>query len=419
MKKFILSVMMFCCAMVMPVQAEDTDISTLDNVVYIEPVSIAAGSQYTLSVNMKNAVEAEGFGFDLYLPEGIMVATDGDGFPMVELSTQRTTAKKTNSFDAAFQSDGSLRVLAASTNASTISGNDGEVCLITIQVASNVSAGTYPMYLRKVAISDTEAQSHRTEQVESTITVTAPADTRTILDESSTTIPDEAENVNVRVRRTIKAGNWSTICLPFSMTEEQVKSAFGEDVLLGDFTGCDVDDVTGSISVNFSDVTAIEANHPYIIKVSEDIAEFTVDGVDITPEEEPVVDRDEETTGTGRNKKTTYNSFIGTYVAETVIPDYALFLNDNKFWFSTGISKMDAFRGYFDFVTAGAEYDEESLLARSISLSFYNSETTGIKTVAKRTATDGAIYNINGQRVNGQILPKGIYIKDNKKVFVR
>ena len=100
-------------------------------------------------------------------------------------------------------------------------------------------------------------------------------------------------------------------------------AAFGDDVQLADFTGCDVDDTTGDIRVNFSDVTAIEANHPYIIKVSEPVTEFFADGVDITPEEEPYIDRDEETTGSGRNKKTTYNSFIGTYVAETVVPDYA------------------------------------------------------------------------------------------------
>ncbi len=151
----------------------DTEISLLDNVVYIENFEASAGSQKTLFVKMKNAVTAEGFGFDLYLPDGVTVARDADGFPMVELSTQRTTARKTNSFDAAFQSDGSLRVLAASTNGSAINGNDGEVCLITINIANDMAEGDYPILLKNIAISDVDAVSHRTEQVKSTLTISA------------------------------------------------------------------------------------------------------------------------------------------------------------------------------------------------------------------------------------------------------
>lgn len=159
-------------------EQETTDISTFDNTVYIENVETYIGGQLTLSVKMKNAVQAEGFGFDLYLPDGVTVATDGDGFPMVELSTERTTEKKTNSFDAAFQTDGSLRVLAASTNGSVISGNDGEVCLVTVNIADDMEEGDYPIVLKNIAISDVDAVSHRTEMVKSMLTVSAytPAD---------------------------------------------------------------------------------------------------------------------------------------------------------------------------------------------------------------------------------------------------
>ena len=104
-----------------------------------------------------------------------------------------------------------------------------------------------------------------------------------VLDETSVDVPEVASGVNVRVRRTIKAGEWSTICLPFSMTADQVTAAFSADVKIGDFKGCDVDDVTGDVKVKFAEATAMEANHPYIIMVGADVAEFTVDGVDIAP----------------------------------------------------------------------------------------------------------------------------------------
>ena len=52
----------------------------------------------------------------------------------------------------------------------------------------------------------------------------------------------------------MKAGEWSTICLPFDMTAEQVQTAFGDDVALGDFTGYDVakeNNVIVGITINF------------------------------------------------------------------------------------------------------------------------------------------------------------------------
>lgn len=55
-------------------------------------------------------------------------------------------------------------------------------------------------------------------------------------------MPEAAEGVNVRVKRTIKANEWSTLVLPFAMTAEQVKSAFGNDVQLADFTGVETEE---------------------------------------------------------------------------------------------------------------------------------------------------------------------------------
>ncbi len=152
---------------------EDTDITKYDNILYINRTEAAAGTSVTLSVNMKNAVQAEGFGFDLYLPTGVTVAKDADGFPEAYLSTARTTDRKTNTFEAAFRSDGSLRVFAASTNGSVISGNDGEVCTVKIDIANNVEEGEYPVFLRNVSISDVASVSHDVDQVKSTLAVKA------------------------------------------------------------------------------------------------------------------------------------------------------------------------------------------------------------------------------------------------------
>ena len=154
-----------------PFMMMDNVTPTDENYIYIEPVSVQGQSEVTLSVKMRNAVEAEGFEFDLYLPEGMTFVTDANGFAEVSLSTERTNSKKTNSFNSVIQEDGSLRVLAASTNGSSISGNDGEVALVTIHVDPNLNAGEYPLLLKNIAIADVNAVSHSTDLKESTITI--------------------------------------------------------------------------------------------------------------------------------------------------------------------------------------------------------------------------------------------------------
>lgn len=172
MKKILFLALILFMGVSFRVKAADTDISKMDNVIYISPVSAEAGTEITLSVKMKNKVQAEGFGFDLYLPEGMSFVLDEDGFPEAFLSTKRTTARKTNTFESAIQSDGALRVFAASTNGSVISGNDGEVAVVTVKIDENMASGTYALILKEIAISDVDAQSHDTDKVETSITIT-------------------------------------------------------------------------------------------------------------------------------------------------------------------------------------------------------------------------------------------------------
>lgn len=151
--------------------SDDTDISQLDNVIYIENIEAFAGKQQTLSVKMKNTAEIQGFGFDLYLPDGVTVATDEDGFSLVSLSTERTTEKKTNYFDSNIMEGGFLRVLASSTKGYTISGTDGEIVQVVVDIDKDMAAGDYPIILKEIALSDNNSQGYETAYVKSTLTI--------------------------------------------------------------------------------------------------------------------------------------------------------------------------------------------------------------------------------------------------------
>lgn len=256
-----------------------------------------------------------------------------------------------------------------------------------------------------------------------TITIGEPADTHTILDETSTTAPEASDGpVDVRVKRTIKANQWSTICLPFAMTAAQMEVAFGADVELADFAGCDIEmdeyENTVGITIKFETTTSIEANHPYIIKVGEPITEFTVDGVEITPENEPSVQSLALRIGKGTKLDPYvyfYDYFIGTYVANTTLPAVSMFLNNNQFWYSTGATKMKGYRAYFALYFNLT--DVENTYA-AVKMAFnVDGIPTDIQDIVPNH-NNGNTYDLNGRRI---VKPqqKGVYIKDGKKAFIK
>ena len=388
----------------------------------VENITLPQNGEAPLAVNysLGEGSKCSGFTFWIELPEGLSVVhetkTVGEEVRVTVPYTLGDCYDETPTFTPNL-SEGYLKVACMTANSDPLTKQAGTLAIFRITSDGTLTVGnTFKGKLHHATISDEKGGVHDAASVEFTITIGSPVDTRTLLDELSTEAPEAATNVDVRVKRTIAAGVWNTLCLPFAMTKEQVKLAFGDDVQLGDFTGCTVDDETENITVNFTEVTAIAANHPYIIKVKSLVEEFTVDGVDITPEEEPVIDKDEVTTGSGRNKKTTYNSFIGNYVNGTEVPDFAMFLSENKFWFSTGQTKIKAFRGYFDFVTAGAEYDESEVEAARVTIAFENT-VTGVKDSIRETTTNTKWYSLSGQRV--QKPGKGIYVRDGKKMVIK
>lgn len=401
-----------------------TDISAMENAIYVEPLTAVPGSQQELSICMKNAVNVAGFEFNLRLPDGITVALDEDDMPLAELSTERTTTRRTTSFDSAIQADGTLKVLCGTTAKNTATGKlytfegtDGEVARITVNIPAGFAEGVYDVDIVGGMFADPDAVKTTLEPViTSELTI---SDGSVVLDENSETIPaSTASDVNIKVKRTIKAEMWSTICLPFDMTQDQLYDAFGTDVKLAEFDSYDAeydaDDNVTSITINFSDADLTEglyANYPYMIKTSADISEFSATAT-ITPDEEnAVAEYDNGKTG---KRREVYGTFYGTYRANTYVPEGCLFVGSgNRFWYSTGNTKMKAFRAYFDLTDVlQAYYDGSETNVRML----INSETTGIQNLTQGEVTTPT-YDLQGRRI---LRPtKGIYITNSKKIFIK
>lgn len=414
MKKILFSICMFCIGITTPLCAETTDISSYDNVIYIEPVSVHAGSQHTLSVKMKNSVSAEGFEFYLYLPAGI--SFNGDP----SLSLVRTTTAKTNTFNFTIQNDGALHVFAASTvEDAIIDGNDGEVALVPIEVAEDMAQGDYSLTLKKVAISGSDAQSYGPDEsieIKTTITITEPL-ASTILDETSTTNPVSSNGaVNVTVNRSIKANTWSTICLPFDMTSAQVKAAFGNDVKLASYnswsfigTAPNVD----AITLNFVSATDITANTPCLIKVSNAIASFEVKNVEIIVDDAECAQT--YSVGSGKNKKNYTCTMFGTYIAGTTDAG-DLFLSGNTFYVSNGTTSIKGYRATFYF--GDNIILPSAASAARVNLSFVDGdESTSIDQIEVGVSKDNLYYDLQGRLITTPT--KGLYIVNGKKVIIK
>ena len=391
-------------------QKANADISGNDNVVYIEPFTVASGTQTVVSIKMKNTAEIRGFQFDLYLPEGMTVVKSPKGRIQGALNAGRLPEDDEHDLTFSEQPDGAIRFLCSSQYDETFTGNNGEIATLQVAVADNMTAGDYPIVLKNIKLTETDiSKYYLTEKLETTVTVNSAADERLLLDEAATEVPDNATSADVRVVRTIGAGNWSTICLPFAMTEEQVKAAFGNGVQLGDFTSWNSVKKDGNvvgINVGFTTVTAIEANHPYIIKVEEPVTEFTVDGVNISASAEPKVQ-----VGTKASER---GYMYGTYTA-TKVPEENVFLSGNKFWYSVGESPIKAFRAYFEFRDVLDAYYDVAEARITFSLDGNTLGTTLVNSVeVKSDGVKSEVYNLNGQRVSKA--GKGVYIVNGKKV---
>ena len=203
------------------------------------------------------------------------------------------------------------------------------------------------------------------------------------------------------------------------MTEEQLKKALGDDVQLAEFMDYEADydgddNVTG-LAVNFVATDLAEGfyrNYPYLVKTSKEITEFIVKAT-VDPDEDGAV-AEYDNGRTGKQRKV-YGSLIGTYHAGEAIPANGLFLNGNKFWYSSGKTKIKAFRAYFMLVDVLSSAGGEAKIRITV-----DEKPTKIEGIGEPNVIQGAVYNVNGQLVGNDLdlnsQPKGIYFVDGKKV---
>lgn len=309
---------------------------------------------------------------------------------------------------------GDLGISGISTTPNAFSGT-GPFVALTLTIADDTPMGTYPIRIHT-------ARFNGNPRPESTFNVKIVD--RISFDETAEELPSftAGTKANVSMTRTIKANQWSTIVLPFTLTKAKAEAAFGSDVQLAEFSGFEVDYgedeenvVPLGITIKFSTYAmttkkSMTGGKPFLIKTSSEITSFEADDVTMVGTVTDVQKTDEfDTSG----------KFTGSLV-KTVVPADGVFIADNKFWYSTGDTNTKAFRGWFEL---GAVLDKETDFGAKIGILIDDVPTSIDGTPFGIVRQQGDVYTIDGLYVGRDIptnrLKKGIYIVNGNKVIIK
>lgn len=211
-------------------------------------------------------------------------------------------------------------------------------------------------------------------------------------------------NVTLKNRGTIWGNEWNAICLPFSLTDEQLTAVFGTGYQLKSFK-----DVTEGETFNTFDFnetqTTLDAGVPYIIKPTANVTNLTFNNVTLNlSEDKSVVEKTSDLSNTFK--------FTGTLQPYKMADDGTDWFigRNNKAYKSNGT--LHACRAYFTMPSVSAA-------AKKFSFDF--DDITGVEHVFIGDTVVGnvKIYNLNGQVVgtNLDALPNGIYVVNGKKII--
>ena len=145
----------------------NTDISQLDNAIYIEPFTTRTGVAVKIPINLKNAEAATAYVFDLVLPEGITVAKNSNGKYMDELSDRH------DSYIPIFNYKGenTYGFSTLSGNSEELTGNDGPIRFVTLHVENAVEEGVYPILIKNASYSKPNGNLVTLADTKSSVTI--------------------------------------------------------------------------------------------------------------------------------------------------------------------------------------------------------------------------------------------------------
>lgn len=224
---------------------------------------------------------------------------------------------------------------------------------------------------------------------------------------------------SIKIDRSFVAdGGWYSICLPFSLTADDINKQF-KGAEFQDFNGVEQQDKT--INLKFKKVTTTKAGKPYLIKPIKDITAADLTFINKQIEQTTPVDVS-YMLGSDANKTFTFKGVFSPFTAnsEELADKNIKFLSGEKgldLVSPNGSGTMKCYRAYFVFPGKKGIVETEAKITN-------HDEATAVQPVKRQEAeTEHVVFSISGQKVakvkNASQLPKGVYIINKKRIMVK
>lgn len=224
---------------------------------------------------------------------------------------------------------------------------------------------------------------------------------------------------SIKIDRRFDAdGGWYSICLPFSLTADDINKQF-KGAEFQEFNGVEQQDKT--INLKFKKVTTTEAGKPYLIKPIKDITAADLTFINKLIEQTTPVDVNHKL-DSDANKTFTFKGVFSPFTANSEE------LADKNIKFLSGVKGLDlvspndtgtmkCYRAYFVFPGKKGIVETEAKITN-------HDEATAVQPVKRQEAeTEHVVFSISGQKVakvkNASQLPKGVYIINKKRIMVK
>lgn len=250
------------------------------------------------------------------------------------------------------------------------------------------------------------------------------------------------------LKRKLTPGQWASITLPVNLTAAQFKTAFGDQAKLSTFVG---QDAVKTLRLKFKSVdlsndndVVLKANTLYIMKTTRaatvatgsyektlsDNSKLTILAPYYTINNVvPVNLTPSETFKEAAKASSTVNGtvqFCGSFVSKnSFIPaqSYVIGAKDGKWYYTNKALNVKGFRSWIE-VNGSAPAKALSIFVDDEDVTRTVTGIEGVGVAADRNAVKTPVYNLQGQKVaenDSQLntLPAGVYIVNNKKVFVK
>lgn len=250
------------------------------------------------------------------------------------------------------------------------------------------------------------------------------------------------------LKRKLTPGQWASITLPVNLTAAQFKTAFGDQAKLSTFEGQDnalkLRLRFKTVDLSNDNAVVLKANTLYIMKTTRaatvatgsyektlsDNTKLTISAPYYTINNVvPVNLTPSETFKEAAKASSTVNGtvqFCGSFVSKTgFIPaqSYVIGAKDGKWYYTNKALNVKGFRSWIE-VNGSAPAKALSIFVDDEDVTGLVTGIEGIGVAADRNAVKTPVYNLQGQKVaenDSQLntLPAGVYIVNNKKVFVK